>query len=86
MTPNLQPAVSPDHRSALRNSRWKAGSGPALVSLRQSDPTAPPKVSLDGISLSYKTTNGKPLLALDNIDLSVRAGEFLCIVGPSGLR
>jgi NitT/TauT family transport system ATP-binding protein len=39
---------------------------------------------LDGISLSYKTTNGKPLLALDNIDLSVRAGEFLCIVGPSG--
>jgi NitT/TauT family transport system ATP-binding protein len=84
MTPNLQPAVSPDHRSALRNSRWKAGSGPALVSLRQSDPMAPPKVSLDGISLSYKTTNGKPLLALDNIDLSVRAGEFLCIVGPSG--
>jgi len=84
MTPNLQPAVSPDHRSALRNSRWKAGNGPALVSLRQSDPTAPPKVSLDGISLSYKTTNGKRLLALDNIDLSVRAGEFLCIVGPSG--
>src|SRR4029078_6275753 len=84
MTPNLQPAVSPDHRSALGNSRWKAGRGPAFVSLRQSDPTAPPKVSLDGISLSYKTTNGKPLLALDKIDLSMRAGEFLCIVGPSG--
>ena len=84
MTPNFQHAVSPDHRSAVRNSRWKAGSGPAVVSLRHMDPAAPPKVSLDGISLSYKTTNGKPLLALDNINLDVRAGEFLCIVGPSG--
>ncbi len=43
-----------------------------------------PKVSLRGISLSYKTTGGKRLLALDNIDMEVRAGEFLCIVGPSG--
>ncbi|HLX86324.1 MAG TPA: ABC transporter ATP-binding protein [Terriglobales bacterium] len=43
-----------------------------------------PKVALDGISLSYKTTSGERLLALDNISLEVRAGEFLCIVGPSG--
>jgi len=43
-----------------------------------------PKVALDGISLSYKTTSGERLLALDNISLEVKAGEFLCIVGPSG--
>jgi NitT/TauT family transport system ATP-binding protein len=43
-----------------------------------------PKVALDGISLSYKTTSGARLLALDNISLEVKAGEFLCIVGPSG--
>jgi NitT/TauT family transport system ATP-binding protein len=43
-----------------------------------------PKVSLCGISLSYQTDNGKPLLALDNIDLKVKPGEFVCIVGPSG--
>ncbi|MGB8011306.1 MAG: ABC transporter ATP-binding protein [Terriglobales bacterium] len=43
-----------------------------------------PKVALDSISLSYKTTAGERLLALDNISLDVRPGEFLCIVGPSG--
>ncbi|MFY9312366.1 MAG: ABC transporter ATP-binding protein [Tepidanaerobacteraceae bacterium] len=29
-------------------------------------------------------TNQKKVVALDNIDLSVKEGEFLCIVGPSG--
>jgi len=43
-----------------------------------------PKVALDAISLSYKTTSGERLLALDKIDLEVKPGEFLCIVGPSG--
>jgi NitT/TauT family transport system ATP-binding protein len=43
-----------------------------------------PKVALDGISLSYKTTAGERLLALDNISLTVQPGEFLCVVGPSG--
>jgi len=43
-----------------------------------------PKVALDEISLSFKTTSGEGLLALDRINLEVRPGEFLCIVGPSG--
>src|SRR6202163_1937501 len=43
-----------------------------------------PKVALDAISLSYRTTSGERLLALDNISLQVMPGEFLCIVGPSG--
>src|SRR6266446_3284859 len=43
-----------------------------------------PKVALDAISLSYKTTSGERLLALDKINLEVKSGEFLCVVGPSG--
>jgi len=43
-----------------------------------------PKVALEAISLSYNTTAGGRLLALDEINLEVRPGEFLCIVGPSG--
>jgi NitT/TauT family transport system ATP-binding protein len=43
-----------------------------------------PKVWVRYVSLSYPSGKGDRLLALDNIDLQVRSGEFLCIVGPSG--
>lgn len=43
-----------------------------------------PKVGLNDICLSYRTQTGERLLALNNINLQVRSGEFLCIVGPSG--
>jgi len=42
------------------------------------------KVRLSQICLSYRTQTGERLLALDNINLEVKTGEFLCIVGPSG--
>ncbi len=43
-----------------------------------------PKVGLSNICLSYRTRSGERLLALDDINLQVRPGEFVCIVGPSG--
>lgn len=43
-----------------------------------------PKLALDSISVSYRTTSGDRLLALDRINLEVKRGEFLCMVGPSG--
>jgi NitT/TauT family transport system ATP-binding protein len=45
---------------------------------------AQPKVRVRDLSLSYPTSKGERLLALDHIDLNVKPGEFLCIVGPSG--
>jgi NitT/TauT family transport system ATP-binding protein len=88
MTPNpaIQPSFSSEHRNAARSTggRWKPGAAPSLVPLRPVEVGENPKVHLDGISLSYKTNDGKQLLALDNIDLKVQPGEFLCIVGPSG--
>src|ERR1700686_794038 len=82
--PLVQPSFAADHRRPVRpaTTRWKSASGSAVLALRHDE--AVPKVSLHGISLSYKTNDGSRLLALDNINLKVKAGEFLCIVGPSG--
>jgi NitT/TauT family transport system ATP-binding protein len=62
----------------------KPASSVSVLPLRTPAEPDVPKVSLESISLSYKTTAGGGLLALDNISLEVRQGEFLCIVGPSG--
>lgn len=43
-----------------------------------------PKLSLKNVSLSYATNSKGRLVALRDINLQVRQGEFLCIVGPSG--
>ena len=86
MTTYAQPLVTDDHRSSVPGGadRWKLGAGPTLLPHRQLDRSGAPKVSLEEISLSYKTSSGERLLALDQIDLKVSPGEFLCIVGPSG--
>jgi NitT/TauT family transport system ATP-binding protein len=72
---------SSPHRTA---SRLRSAGANALAPLPVRAADGIPKVQLEGISLSYKTEKGPRFLALDNIDLSVQPGEFLCIVGPSG--
>jgi NitT/TauT family transport system ATP-binding protein len=42
-----------------------------------------PKICIRGVSKAY-VQGGSRVLALDLVDLDVRAGEFLTIVGPSG--
>jgi NitT/TauT family transport system ATP-binding protein len=80
------PAVPPSVRSGMRANVFhgKPSSSVTTFPSRPSTEIVVPKVALDGISLSYKTTSGERLLALDNINLEVKPGEFLCIVGPSG--
>jgi NitT/TauT family transport system ATP-binding protein len=43
-----------------------------------------PKLAVKNVSLDYATNSRGQLTALQDINLQVRAGEFLCIVGPSG--
>jgi len=43
----------------------------------------PAKISVEGVSKSFPVNDSK-ILALDEISLSVKEGEFLCLVGPSG--
>jgi len=85
MTANLaaQPSFSPDHRGTSRVVRTKTA-GLSVLPIRRGEVNSTPKVALEGISLSYNTNDDSKLLALDDIQLEVKAGEFLCIVGPSG--
>lgn len=48
--------------------------------------TAPvsPKLSLRGVSKTYRQASGEEVLALVDVTLDVAPGEFLCVIGPSG--
>ena len=81
MTTSLRPFSSVSKSVAVRGvTDWPSA---AAASPREALGEAIPKVWLRDITLRYKT-NGAELLALDNINLKVKPGEFLCIVGPSG--
>jgi len=49
-----------------------------------STPGAKESISLSGVFRSYKNARGSFTPALQNIDLEIEQGEFVCIVGPSG--
>lgn len=48
-----------------------------------SSPDSNPFLTIEGVTKIYPTANG-PRVVLDGIDLSVREGEFICIIGHSG--
>ena len=41
-------------------------------------------IQLDGVSKTFRTTSGGTIRALDRVDMSIGASEFVSIVGPSG--
>ena len=44
---------------------------------------APVAIDISGLSLTF-ATGGTPVVALEDIDLAVRRGEFVSFIGPSG--
>jgi NitT/TauT family transport system ATP-binding protein len=48
------------------------------------EPSSKESIELCGVFRSYKNSQGSFTPALQNIDLEIEQGEFVCIVGPSG--
>jgi ABC-type bacteriocin/lantibiotic exporter with double-glycine peptidase domain len=47
-------------------------------------PARKESIALSGVFRSYANSRGSFTPALQNIDLEIEQGEFVCIVGPSG--
>lgn len=45
---------------------------------------APAKLAARGVSKSFRHARGGKVSAVVDVDLEVRAGEFVCLLGPSG--
>jgi NitT/TauT family transport system ATP-binding protein len=46
--------------------------------------SAPAVIECRKLGKSYETLDGDPVTALEEIDLAIADGEFVCVVGPSG--
>jgi ABC-type nitrate/sulfonate/bicarbonate transport system ATPase subunit len=83
--------TSPDVRRAIlqeppgpKREDPAMSSAPILdVAARERRELARPKVALRGVSMVFNP-HGKAVRVLDDIDLDVDEGEFLCLLGPSG--
>src|SRR5690348_16702233 len=49
-----------------------------------SSPTPAPVIELDGATKRFRSSSGGVHTAVRDLDLTVRAGEFVTVVGPTG--
>jgi NitT/TauT family transport system ATP-binding protein len=45
---------------------------------------APPAIELRGVRKAFRLESGEQVTAVDGVDLTVPAGELVCVLGPSG--
>src|SRR5260370_3556795 len=76
--------VLPEHEEVPERVTPKKDAPPDVTPLQA--PPAPQKesIALSGVFRSYANSRGSFTPALQNIDLEIEQGEFVCIVGPSG--
>jgi NitT/TauT family transport system ATP-binding protein len=67
-------AAAVAHESAAPASSQSSSAATSLSSVA---------VEVSGLSLTFQTADA-PVVALDNIDLAIRRGEFVSLIGPSG--
>src|SRR5579871_6309052 len=57
---------------------------PEAAPVKPAPPARKESIALNGVFRSYAAARGSITPALQNIDLEIEQGEFVCIVGPSG--
>lgn len=74
-------ALLPGHAETITA---QSNSIPGTVAGIESDPAAAVAISFDAVGKRYGGNDSGAVIALDDIDLRVRRGEFVAVVGPSG--
>ena len=79
------PLASRPERDDLPSTPRNGENGSAVLHAQRATPPARKEsISLSGVFRSYAGSRGSFTPALQNIDLEIEQGEFVCIVGPSG--
>ncbi len=76
--------VPPEYEELSEPDGPKSDASIALEIPEAQPPARKESISLSGVFRSYTNSRGTFMPALQNIDLEIEQGEFVCIVGPSG--
>src|ERR1700737_4099353 len=76
--------VLPEHEELPERVKPNKDAPPDNPPLRAPAVSQKESIALNGVFRSYANSQGSFTPALQNIDLEIEQGEFVCIVGPSG--
>src|SRR5271166_3025446 len=76
--------VLPEHEELSERVKSRKKAPADIAPLQAAPPPRKESIALSGVFRSYANSRGSFTPALQNIDLEIKQGEFVCIVGPSG--